>query len=50
MVNTISEFVNMGKFGQSYLIQNFHSKDLSPTNIKAQLESTRGSLLLRLQQ
>jgi len=41
-VNALSEFVNMEKIGHRYVIQYFHLKGLSPTNIKAELDSTLG--------
>ena len=34
-MNALSEFVNMEKIGHRYVIQYFHWKGLSPTNIKA---------------
>ena len=41
-MNALSEFVIMEKICHCYVIQYFHSKCLSPTNIKAQLDSTLG--------
>ena len=41
-MNALSEFVNMEKIGHRYMIQYFHLKGLSPTNIKAELDSTLG--------
>ena len=41
-MNALSEFVNMEKIGHRYVIQYFHLKGLSPTNIKAELDSTLG--------
>ena len=42
IVNVLSEFVNMEKIGHCYLIQYSHLKSLSPTSIKAELDSTLG--------
>lgn len=42
IVNVLSEFVNMEKIGHRYVIQYFHLKGFSPTNIKAELDSTLG--------
>ena len=42
MLDALSEFVNMEKTGHRYVIQYFHSKGLSPTNIRAELDSTLG--------
>ena len=41
-MNALSEFVSMEKIGHRYVIQYLHLKGLSPTNIKAELESTLG--------
>ena len=41
-VNDLNEFVNMEKISHRYVIQYFHFKGLTPTNIKAQLDSTLG--------
>ena len=41
-MNALSEFVNMEKIDHCYVIQYFHSKGLSPTNINAELDSTLG--------
>ena len=41
-MNALSEFVNMEKIGHRYVIQYFHLKGLSQTNIKAELDSTLG--------
>ena len=41
-MNALSEFVNMEKIGHRYVIQYFHLKGLSPTNIKAELDSKLG--------
>ena len=41
-MNALSEFVNMDKIDNRYVIQYFHLKGLSPTNIKTELESTLG--------
>lgn len=41
-MNALGEFVNMEKIGHRYVIQYFHLKGLSPTNIKAELDSTLG--------
>ena len=41
-MNALSVFVNMEKIGHRYVIQYFHLKGLSPTNIKAELDSTLG--------
>jgi hypothetical protein len=41
-VNALGEFVNMEKIGHRYVIQYFHLKGLSPTNIKAELDSAVG--------
>lgn len=41
-MNALSEFVNMEKISHRYVIQYFHLKGLSPTNIKAELDSTLG--------
>ena len=40
IVNALSKFVNMEKICHRYVIQYFHLKSLSPTNIKAELDST----------
>ena len=40
IVNALNEFVNMEKIGHRYVIQYFHLKGLSPTNIKAELDSS----------
>ena len=45
-MNALSEFVNMEKIGHRYVIQYFHLKGLSPTNIKAELDSTLGESAL----
>ena len=43
IVNALSEFVvNMEKIGHGYVIQYFHLKGLSPTNIEAELDFTLG--------
>ncbi|XP_017481945.1 PREDICTED: putative uncharacterized protein FLJ37770 [Rhagoletis zephyria] len=42
MVNVFSEFVNMEKIGHRYVIQYFYLKGLSPSNIKAEIDSTLG--------
>jgi histone-lysine N-methyltransferase SETMAR len=42
IVNALSTFVNMEKIGHRYVIQYFHLKGLSPTNIKTELDSTLG--------
>ena len=42
IVNAFSEFVNMEKIDHRYAKQYFHLKGLSPTNIKAELDSTLG--------
>ena len=39
-MNALSEFVNMEKIGHRYVIQYFHLKGLSPTNIEAKIDST----------
>ena len=39
-MNVLSEFVDMEKIGHRYVIQYFHLKGLSLTNIKAKLDST----------
>ena len=39
-MKALSGFVNMIKIGHRYVIQYFHLKGLSPTNIKAKLDST----------
>ena len=41
-MNALSEFVNMEKISDRYVTQYFHLKGLSPTNIKAELDSTLG--------
>jgi len=41
-VNALSKFINMEKIGHRYVIQYFHLKGLTPTNIKAELDSTLG--------
>ncbi|XP_023214135.1 endothelin-converting enzyme 2-like [Centruroides sculpturatus] len=41
-VNNLSEFVNMEKVCHRYMIQYFHLKGFSPTNIKTELDSTLG--------
>lgn len=41
-MNIVSEFVKMEKIGHRYVIQYFYLKGLSPTNIKAELDSTLG--------
>ena len=41
-MNALSEFVNMKKISHRYMIQYFRFKGLSPTNIKAELDSTLG--------
>jgi histone-lysine N-methyltransferase SETMAR len=41
-VNALGEFVNMEKIDHRYVIQYFHLKRLSPTDIKAELDSTLG--------
>ena len=41
-VNDLSVFVNVEKIGYRYVIQYFRLKGLSPTNIKAELDSTLG--------
>ncbi|XP_023237730.1 histone-lysine N-methyltransferase SETMAR-like [Centruroides sculpturatus] len=41
-MNNLSEFVNMEKIRHRYVIQYFHLKGFSPTNIKAELDSTLG--------
>ncbi|KAK2579087.1 hypothetical protein KPH14_010936 [Odynerus spinipes] len=42
LVNAFSEFVKIEKIGYRYVIQYFNLKGLSPTNIKAELDSTLG--------
>ena len=42
IVNALTEFLNKDKIGHRYVIQYFHLKGLSPTNIKAELNSTLG--------
>ena len=37
-MNAFNEFVNMETIGYRYVIQYFHLKGLSPTNIKAELD------------
>ena len=39
-MNALSAFVNMEKIDHGYVIQYFHLKGLSPTNMKAELDST----------
>ena len=39
-MNALTEFVNMDKGGHRYMIQYFHLKVLTRTNIKAELDST----------
>ena len=39
-MDDLGEFAKMEKIGHRYVIQYFHLKDLSPTNIKAELDST----------
>ena len=41
-MNAFSEFVNMEKTGLRYVIQYFHLKGVSPTNMEAELDSTLG--------
>ena len=41
-MNALSEFLNIEKIGDRYVIQYFHLKGISPTNIKAELYSTLG--------
>ena len=41
-MNALSEFVNMEQIGHCYVIQYFHLKGLSPSNIKAKLGFTLG--------
>ena len=41
-VNNVIDFVKMDKIGHHYFIQYFHLKGRSPTNIKAELDSTLG--------
>lgn len=38
----LGEFGIMEKIGHGYVIQYFHFKDISPTNIKAELDPTLG--------
>ncbi|MCP6755764.1 hypothetical protein NL533_29490, partial [Klebsiella pneumoniae] len=45
-MNVFSEFVKMEKIVHRYVIQYFYSKGLSPTNIKAELDSTLGESAL----
>ena len=40
IVDDLGEFAKMEKIGHRYVIQYFHLKGLSPTNIKAELDST----------
>lgn len=40
IVNDLNEFGNMEKMGHRYVVQHFHLKDLSPTNINVELDST----------
>ena len=42
LLNAFSEFVNMERNGHRYVIQYFHLKGLSSTNIKAEPDSTMG--------
>ena len=42
IVNRLSEFISIDKIGHRYVMQYFHLKGLSPTNIRAELDSTLG--------
>ena len=41
-MNALSDFGNRGNIDHRYVIQYFYLKGLSPTNIKAELDSTLG--------
>ena len=47
-MNALHEFNKVGKNGQRYVVQYLHLKDLSPTNIKAELYSTLGKIAASL--
>ena len=42
-MDDLSEFAKIEKIGHRYVIQYFHLKGLSPTNIKAELDSLKKS-------